>query len=515
MSKTTNPATEPSVSSGFYDSDLAARDRKYYASDLNKLVSGIITDGVFMNIGECLLVTAAGGNTVSVGSGKAWFNDHWIINDAGLPIECEPAERALNRIDAIVIEINDTEPIRDGFIKYIKGPVDGGEAVRPTLTNEEKVHQHALCYINRPMESTEITNQDIEIVVGLDKETPFVTSVLETGTIEGYFASWEEQFVNWFENVKYNMSGDVAMNLQLQIDDNTEDIDELKEITSDLVFKDSSLQLMGEYTSPGAYEFTPDHSFMGFVVIVGAGGSGARTYQGQCSGGGGGAVIVTPLMFFDHSTPINIIVGAGGKPPDNSSTSYNGFAGGTSSALGFAATGGSGGLSSSGSNGGRVLASLPTVLCRNYSGGNPEIYTINGITLGLAEPAYCHFGPYGGIGAWQSSSNNYNGYDGENIADKRTSKPFSAIPLPENFFTAGGGGGGQANRGPGKGGVCYFGKGGDGSSNVNTPGGDGSTGCGGGGAYGYGTSSGGSSLPGCGGDGYVAIYEVAISKVKE
>lgn len=191
MSRTTNPDAEYYVTCGFFNSDSAS-PRKYDAVDFSKLFDGLITDGVFASIGDKLLVKATSGNTVNIGTGKCWFNHTWTSNTDTLPIVCDPAENLLNRIDAIVLEVNSTQSVRDNCFKYIKG-APASEPVKPTLINDTFVHQHALCYITRPKGSTEITQANIENVIGTS-ETPFITAILQTVSIDELLAQWQVEF---------------------------------------------------------------------------------------------------------------------------------------------------------------------------------------------------------------------------------------------------------------------------------------------------------------------------------
>lgn len=191
MSRTTNPDAEYYVTCGFFNSDSTG-PRKYDAVDFSKLFDGLITDGVFASIGDKLLVKAASGNTVNIGTGKCWFNHTWTSNADVLPIVCDPAENLLNRIDAIVLEVNSTQSVRDNCFKYIKG-TPASEPLKPTLINDTFVHQHALCYITRPEGSTEISQANIENVIGTS-ETPFITAILQTVSVDELLAQWQVEF---------------------------------------------------------------------------------------------------------------------------------------------------------------------------------------------------------------------------------------------------------------------------------------------------------------------------------
>lgn len=200
MSKITNPITEASVSCGFYNS---LGDRKYDATQMSSIFSGIIRDGIFASIGDCLVVKADSGNVVSVGVGKAWFNNTWTQNDSLLYIDCGIADSVYGRIDAIVLEINSSPSVRDNFIKVIHG-IPSSAPVKPELVHTSYIHQYALAYITRPADyegANSIVAADIENAVGT-KETPFISGILETINLDVLLGQWRGELDRFVESEK-------------------------------------------------------------------------------------------------------------------------------------------------------------------------------------------------------------------------------------------------------------------------------------------------------------------------
>ena len=94
-----------SVTYGFYNS--VNGDKKYDATEFARMFDGIVTDGIFETIGEKFNVSTGTGMTVVVGSGRAWFNHTWTLNDSPLVVTIDKAEQVLKRIDTIVIDVDD------------------------------------------------------------------------------------------------------------------------------------------------------------------------------------------------------------------------------------------------------------------------------------------------------------------------------------------------------------------------------------------------------------------------
>lgn len=212
------------VTCGFFNS--LGGDRKYPADDISRIFDGVIQDGVYMSIGDKFAVTATTGMTVNVGSGRAWFNHTWTLNDADLPILMDDPDLVLDRIDAIVLEINRSEEVRNNVIKAVNGTASSNPQ-NPVMVNTEFIEQVPFAYITRKHGVTEIKTEDIKIVVGTS-ECPYVTSILEAADIDELFARWDAQFNNWqdsqkaeftawFEGIRGQLDEDPAGHLQNQI----------------------------------------------------------------------------------------------------------------------------------------------------------------------------------------------------------------------------------------------------------------------------------------------------------
>jgi hypothetical protein len=177
-----------SFASGFFNS--VDHDRLYDATDISRLFDGLIRDGIFASIGDCMVVKQSNQMNVTVGTGRAWFNHTWSYNDALYPVTIPPSEILMDRIDAIVLEINSVEAVRANSIKLIKG-IPSSTPTKPALTNTKEVHQYPLAYVTVGKEVTSIRQADIENCVGTSV-CPFVTGILEVISIEQLIPQWKD-----------------------------------------------------------------------------------------------------------------------------------------------------------------------------------------------------------------------------------------------------------------------------------------------------------------------------------
>lgn len=248
-----------SITSGFFNSNEDG-DRAYTAEEMSSIFDGIIQDGIYMSIGEALRVKHRDNNTVTVSTGRAWFNHTWTFNDALLPVTLEAAPLLNSRIDAIVLEINSGPDVRKNSIKVIKGTV-AAKPVNPTLIKSVDVNQYPLAYIKRN-ENSLIKPGDITNMVGTSA-TPFVTGVIAGMDIDFIVAQWQSQWVeirdqteldirefmqnvsiefytwqtakkaefeDWVESIKQSLDGDPATSLAKSIADLRNDFNDEKSI---------------------------------------------------------------------------------------------------------------------------------------------------------------------------------------------------------------------------------------------------------------------------------------------
>lgn len=379
------------VTYGFYDS--LNHDRLYNAQQMSAIFDGIINDGVFMSVGNQFHTVAGTGMQVIVKSGRAWFDSTWTLNDAEYPLSIDAADVLLTRIDAVVLEVNSEVATRANTIKVVKG-TPASTPAKPTLTNTATIHQHALAYVTVAKNTTAITNSMIEIIVG-KTETPYVTAILQTTDITDLFNKWENDFQVWFETVRSTLDGDIALNLQNQIDALTRSI--LSPSTKTLLNLDSSatsddafkkiasmkpFRKILEYTTAGSYTWTPpnlyntNEYYIG-VVLIGGGSSGSVGYNSSRntygSPGGPSGYMNSKVFKISTNKTYNIVVGAGGASvtsplrEDNKYQDHVGNAGGSSSFDGYVVNGGT---------------SVPAIDSNNtgpYWGGIPSMSSSDGL----------------------------------------------------------------------------------------------------------------------------------------
>lgn len=225
-----------SVKSGFFNG--VNHDRKYNATQLATLFDGIIRDGVLQHVGKTLMVREAKDMRVNVDTGKAWFNSTWTHNDTLLPLTISPSELLLDRIDAVILDIDKRESVRNNDIVVVKG-IPSSTPQKPELIKTKDHWQYPLAYIHVKAEIQEIKQADITNCIGTS-ECPFVTAPLEKMDVDDLIAkwasqwevfynketsdikrteeAWKQQWNELYNSLKDKLSENAEINLKLEID---------------------------------------------------------------------------------------------------------------------------------------------------------------------------------------------------------------------------------------------------------------------------------------------------------
>jgi hypothetical protein len=169
------------ISFGFYDA--VNGDREYNAVQMAELLNGVITEGVFENIGNKLNVVVGTGMNVSVRDGKAWFNSRWTVNDSNASLTITPSDLVLPRIDSVVLEMNASSGVRANSFKVIAG-TPAATPIPPVLYDTSEILQVPLAYILVRAGTSSILTTDITNLVGTGY-CPYVASALSSGGVGG------------------------------------------------------------------------------------------------------------------------------------------------------------------------------------------------------------------------------------------------------------------------------------------------------------------------------------------
>lgn len=181
------------VSSGFFNS--VEGDRLYNADTMSEYFEGLISQGVFENVGDRMQVTAGAGMSVNVGSGRAIVKTKWCKNDSALNLAITAADLQKNRIDAIAVRFDASARAVSVVVK--EGTATTGTATPPSRATGADVYELFLAYVNVPKNTSAITQALITDLRSSDM-CGWVTGIIEQVDTSDLFAQWQAAYENYY-----------------------------------------------------------------------------------------------------------------------------------------------------------------------------------------------------------------------------------------------------------------------------------------------------------------------------
>lgn len=196
---------------GFFDSKNS--DRRYSSADMNGIFEGVITDGIYAGVGDKFYIKPAeSGLAVTIGTGRAFLHNHWIRNRNPLIITLDKADPVLSRIDAIYMVVDERDTERRCYFRVVKGTLASSPTIPPFDIIDDKVFSLRIGYVQLQPNVTRPSSGQIVNYAGTSV-CPFVTSVLQQTDVSWLFKNWQDAFMDWWDNIRSVLDGDVAANL--------------------------------------------------------------------------------------------------------------------------------------------------------------------------------------------------------------------------------------------------------------------------------------------------------------
>lgn len=191
--------------SGFFKSD--AGDRKYKDDIIATLLNKIASNGVFNNE---LQVIPNDNMSVTLKPGFGFINGRFYYNDSEKVINITLADNEQSRIDSIVLRYTKEE--RRIIADVLEGSYSTNP-IKPELTRNSNIYELRLCNIKIEKSIDKITTEMIEDCRFNANECGNVIFPIEHIDTSNIFSQYEAKFNNWFNDLKIQLTGDVAGNL--------------------------------------------------------------------------------------------------------------------------------------------------------------------------------------------------------------------------------------------------------------------------------------------------------------
>jgi hypothetical protein len=189
-------------------------DRKYSADDWSNYFSQFLTNGFFSKVASNLQVLGNNGNmTTIVKAGAAWINGYMYQNTSDLVLTHDVADGVLDRIDRIVVQLDYVNRLMKTVIK--KGTFSSTPAA-PSLQRDANIYEISLADVYISKGTTSILQASITDNRLNTSLCGMVNSLITVDTTT-VTAQMQSDFNTWFNNIKGQLAGDIAANLQNQI----------------------------------------------------------------------------------------------------------------------------------------------------------------------------------------------------------------------------------------------------------------------------------------------------------
>lgn len=203
----------------FFDSEIidGEYDRSYNAEDWARYFRSFIGNGVFANPSSSLQVISDRNDmTILIKQGKGFIDGYFYENTDDLILLVDVADGVLNRMDRVVLRLDFNN--RDISVQIKKGNFQS-VPVAPSLQRDFDIFELSLATITVNKGVSKITQADVTDTRMDSALCGIVKGVIEQIDVTNLFAQYQSAFEQWFDTVKGTLEGDVAGNLQVQIDD--------------------------------------------------------------------------------------------------------------------------------------------------------------------------------------------------------------------------------------------------------------------------------------------------------
>ena len=234
------------VNAGFFTS--VNDDREYYAEDMNRPYSRVITNGVFATPqgtpSTDLQAVANSGMQILVKKGQGLFADKWFENPSDLAITVPNNTGATARLDLVLVQIDTRLSGRCGNIVYRTG-----SSAQPSYNTVSGVVEYPVARIMVSAGATAITQSAIYDMRGT-AACPWVTSLIKQVDTSTLFAQWQSAFQEYYQTA--------TTEFESYMDETEEDFDTfLSGLTSQLTAATNVISLRSSYTTVGLTSYAP------------------------------------------------------------------------------------------------------------------------------------------------------------------------------------------------------------------------------------------------------------------
>lgn len=184
------------ISSGFFNSDNG--DRLYNADTMSRIFDGLISNGVYENVGDRLVVRANSGMTIKVGSGRAVINGYWLYNDSDAIIDLAASDPTRNKSLAVYLRL---DMVNRTISLSFKGNI-GTAPAKPVPLRTDSYYELFLAYVYVKAGATSIAQTDITDARPDNNVCGWITGVIKQVDTSDLFLQWQTAYAEFYASFK-------------------------------------------------------------------------------------------------------------------------------------------------------------------------------------------------------------------------------------------------------------------------------------------------------------------------
>lgn len=209
--------------SGFFNAEIDSNgqyDRTYKAEQFAEYFSAFIGNGVYITPASQLKVIPVGNElAIYISVGNAYINGYFYANDDKIYRKLSNPNGVNPRIDRVVLRLN--FKTRKISVDILEGTAASNPSAKG-ITRSQDVYELAIADVYIASNAITVTEANITDLRNNSLMCGYVKGVVDQIDTTNLFSQFQNSFDTWFANIKSQLSGDVAANLQRQIDENRE-----------------------------------------------------------------------------------------------------------------------------------------------------------------------------------------------------------------------------------------------------------------------------------------------------
>lgn len=200
-------------------------DRNYIAQQFANYFALFIGNGVFGSPTNQLKVTPGTGLSVVVSTGWAFINGWWYHNDSAKVINLDANNSGVSRTDSIRLRWDDAN-------RQITALAFTGDT---TNVRGDTIYDLQIARVVVPASATSISASNITDTRTDESLCGLVKGLMEVETTADLFAQYQAQFDEWFDDVKDQLTGDLAIRLQLEFEELNQNVEDYYDNTQEQI----------------------------------------------------------------------------------------------------------------------------------------------------------------------------------------------------------------------------------------------------------------------------------------